>query len=66
MYQQQKWAFLLEAIHGGLMAAVNFLETVKYALAKVGIVSVFFYQQAVGVNVSALCNMRGNDQYNFL
>jgi len=54
VYQKQKSALLLEVIHGGITAAVNFLEIVKYSLAEVGMVLVFFYQQAVGLSVSAL------------
>ena len=53
---------LLEVIDGGIMASVNFLEIVKYTFTKVGMLLGFFYQQAVGLNVSALCNVRGNDQ----
>lgn len=47
---------LLEVTDSGIMASVNFLEIVKYTFKKVGMLLGFFYQQAVGLNVSALCN----------
>lgn len=43
-YRKEKSAFLLEAIPCDIIAAVHFLEIVKYTFAKVEMVLVFFYQ----------------------
>lgn len=63
-YRKEKSAFLLEAIPCDIIAAVHFLEIVKYTFAKVEMVLVL----SIGCRIKCIRPMQceGNYQHNLL